>query len=379
MTDPLSLGLAAGTLGIALAAGWAWMPRPPPLDGERWFKLTLATLLRGETEASGGDAARWHEALRRHVPYHPAGRMPERKVANPIAARLPGAALPGELALLDALAQLADADARWRHLYDLDPVGLAARSADPTDLGPDYALASWLALAPRPDETGWDVVAAWARGDPRPASALQGTGLRWILWEGPERVGAPRVLPALADATGGERWPWPVSPAEETARAARLEAVAGALGGRCVLVAEDRAMIGLLAALAASPALRDVTAAVVSVGGAIGGEADAPAPFDDHTRSDWLGAHFTHDALDTERVRRTPYVSVQWLDRSAPVPGVGALPLGAQRFPEPAVGSGPALVEVVDLGPLPAASDLPVVAVARALALVVSAWVASRQ
>jgi hypothetical protein len=37
------------------------------------------------------------------------------------------------------------------------------------------------------------------------------------------------------------------------------------------------------------------------------------------------------------------------------------------------------LVEVVDLGPLPAASDLPVVAVARALALVVSAWVASRQ
>ncbi len=54
------------TLGAAALAAWgAWLsvPRSPVLDWERLFKLTLATLHRGEVEAIGGDAASWRERL----------------------------------------------------------------------------------------------------------------------------------------------------------------------------------------------------------------------------------------------------------------------------------------------------------------------------
>ena len=48
MTDPLSLSLAGTAAVVAIAAGWLAVPRPPSLDAERWFKVILATLMRGE-------------------------------------------------------------------------------------------------------------------------------------------------------------------------------------------------------------------------------------------------------------------------------------------------------------------------------------------
>ena len=65
MQDPVSVGLASLAGVVALAAGWLMWPRPPSLDGERWFKITLATLLLGEVDAAGEDQDVWANQLRR--------------------------------------------------------------------------------------------------------------------------------------------------------------------------------------------------------------------------------------------------------------------------------------------------------------------------
>src|SRR5690554_2298026 len=138
VTDPLSIAIAAAAAITAFVAGWVQWPRAPDLDGERWFKVALATLLRGEAEARGGTAEAWEAQVVRFVPYHPAGRLPERKVTNPVAARLPGAMQPGERALLEQLARRHTVQERWRWMYDEDPVSLDARLDDPVELGPAY-------------------------------------------------------------------------------------------------------------------------------------------------------------------------------------------------------------------------------------------------
>ena len=119
MADPVLTGLAA-TAGL-LAAGAAVLiwPRPPALDGERWFKITLASLFLGELDAKKAPESEWAERLLRFVPYHPAGRLPERKVVQPLA-EPPGARLEGERALQEALRvhqRHGDAD---QELDDLD-------------------------------------------------------------------------------------------------------------------------------------------------------------------------------------------------------------------------------------------------------------------
>jgi hypothetical protein len=381
LTDPLSLGIAAVAGVVALVIAWLQWPRPPALDGEAWFKLSLCTLIRGRMDAEGASAAAWEREVVRVVPYHPAGRLPERKLSNPAAAVLPGVALEGELALIEALARLQDPVSRATLLFDEDESGRAARFRDPDELGPSYRYER---LGPG---ASWDALADWGRGERGfVEAAVRAVPARWVLLEGrPGRLVGPSVLDALAselagvgpphDRSGVVRVPWGDDSAEAAIRAAITED-----DQRLVLVAEEAGVARALEALVDAADLRDQVAAVVSVGGVIGGRTDESGPLGEVARRDWLGAHFNHLDLDTEVVRMTPYFAVQWLDRAAWPPGAAGLPLQASRFPAPAADRTLVeTVEVVDLGPLPSDRPIPVDLVARALIAVVLGWVRSRR
>ena len=92
----------------------------------------------------------------------------------------------------------------------------------------------------------------------------------------------------------------------------------------------------------------------------------------------WMKVHWNDRDFDTEALRRTPYLAMQWLDREAEVPGSRGLPLQQQRFPPLAVLGGPEGPEVVDLGPIPDDAALPAREVALALVAVTLGWVAKR-
>jgi hypothetical protein len=145
-----------------------------------------------------------------------------------------------------------------------------------------------------------------------------------------------------------------------------------------VVVGEEAGVASVLRVLAGNADLRDQVVAVASVGGVVGGRTDEEGLFGEAARRDWLAAHFTQTGLDTDVVRLTPYLAMQWLDRAAWPPGVPGLPLQNARFPEPgAEGATATTIEAVDLGPLP--PDAPADLVARALIAVVAGWVATRR
>ena len=373
LTDPLSLGIAAAAGAVAVAIGWLQWPRPPTLDGERWFKIIFATLLRGRMSAADAPAEDWEREVLRIVPYHPAGRLPERKLSNPAAAVLPGAALDGEIALIEALAKIPDPKARAAFMYDDDPIAADARFSDPADLGERYD----------PKRLGpgatWDSLAAWGAGDRAfLEAARRAVPARWVLLRGREgRLAGPSLIDALAaEIDDAVVIPWSDGSPEAAVRAA----IGDDVSARAICVAEEAGTAALLGALADAADLRDLVLAVVSIGGVIGGRTDEEGPYGTAARTDWVEAHFNQLDLDTEVVRATPYLAVQWLDRAAWPPGVPGLPLQASRFPEPkADGTLVETVEVVDLGPLPADRPLPTDLVARALIAVVSGWVRSRQ
>lgn len=359
---------AAAATSVALAV--VQWPRPPALDGERWFKIALATLLRGQIEASEQGAAEWAEVVRRFVPYHPAGRLPERKVSNPVTLR-PTAALPGEIALVEALDQIQVPAERWARLYD-DEAALEARLTDPAELGEAYDPRTTLGSG-----ADWEALAAWGGGQPGILEALErAMPATWVLVKGREgQLGGPTILPALAAAWASTE----VLDGDPSAVRRRLEQLAEA-GTSMVLVGEEAGVTAILDLLADNLAVRDRTLAVVSVGGVIGGKPAEKGRLSVAARQDWLQAHFNQRTLETEVVRLTPYFSVQWLDRTAWPPGVHGQPIEHARFPEPSDhGATATTTEVVDLGVLPADEELPTDQVARALLAVVAAWVVHRR
>lgn len=378
MTDPLTLGVASAALALAAAGLWLHRPVAPDLDAERWFKVMLATLLRGEIEAAGGDVGAWERAVVRFVPYHPAGRLPERKVAAPSLALLGPTVIPGERALIDALAALPDAPSRWARMYDTDEAALGARLDDPADLGPAYDPARWLG----PDG-GWDALAAWGGGDGgfRAAVTRRLGPARWVLVSGAPSA-APDVIGALAAELGDRAVavPWRgAAPAEAaTTLIDVLRDASAAAEDRVVVVAAAEGAHVALRALAEAPPLRDRVVAVVAIGGVLRGRPGDDGPYGTAAVDDFMGHVFTHAALDTEARRTTPYVAVQWLDRRAEPPGAFGLPLEAMRFPAPGDVLAASAIEAVDIGPLPADPELPTRQVARALVAFVAGWVASR-
>jgi hypothetical protein len=380
VTDPLTLGVAAAALGLSLSAGWLMLPRAPRLDGERWFKVMLATVLLGEIEARGGKDAAWLEAVIRFVPYHPAGREPEGKVRGPATWRPPGAWLEGEQALMEALTAEPDAQARFKRMYDLDERGIEARTADPHDLGPEYDPGRLLGPG-----GGWSELMAWGAGDERFAEALRRKlPVTWALVPGhPDRPSGPDVLGAILGLLGDSTAPisWSGEDAEQAAVAVRdeLQTLVPISANRVIVVAAADGVHVVLRALQGDPGLRDRVAAVVSVGGVVTGWPDDPGPFGADAVGTWMAQHYTQRELDTEVIRLTPYLALQWLDRAQVPPGaLDGVPLQVRRFHEPDHARVERAVEPVDLGPLPVDPELPLERVAQALVAVVACWVLSR-
>ena len=378
MTDPVSVGIAGTAAAVAILAGWLQWPSPPALDGERWFKVILATVLRGEVEDREGTFEEWEGRVLKFVPYHPLGRWPERKVTQP-RATLPQARVEGEQALMDHLATLPDLPSRWSWMFDEDPRGREARLIDPVELGDAYDPAVVLQ-----DPLGWDALARWGGGDSALRERVVGRlGARWVLFESnPDLLAGPSVTEVLAEVLGDvERVPWQEAPVEEQVLEAtrRILEDRGPGGTPLVLVGEGTGAAVMMRAMAGDVGLRDATIGVLSIGGVIGGRPDEAGPFGEQVAQDWLGRWFTQHHLDSEVVRKNPWMSLQWLDRQAEVPGSRGLPLGSQRFPEPRDDGVQPTVEVVDLGVLPDNDDLPLDQVARALVATVSLWLLTRR
>ena len=102
----LDLALWALVAVLLAAAIHMSLPRPPALDWELHFKITLLGLLRGEIEAAGDVAQDWLEVGRSRVWYHPAGRDLDRKLVDPESYEIPVPAREGERALVEALSRL---------------------------------------------------------------------------------------------------------------------------------------------------------------------------------------------------------------------------------------------------------------------------------
>lgn len=313
----------------------------------------------------------WERCVREWVPYHPAGRHPESKIINPSSLVLPSAALPGEHALLEALAACHTPLSRWAWLYDEDPAGLDARYSDPSDLGEAY---QWSWFGPG---ASWDTLAAWGAGDTSFRGAIRRmVPDRFVLFAGrADRLTGPSVLEAIAaELPDSVMVPWGTQDL-----AAPINTVCQAPNERVILVAEEAAIAELLRMLVDHTDVRDRVSAVLSVGGVIGGRSDEEGRYSEAVCRDWLGAHFTQGSLDTEVVRLTPYLAIQWLDRHVWPPGTSGMSLAAARFPEPRSDVPIDTIESVDLGLLPSDRPIPVEIAAKAIITTIIGFVRSRR
>jgi hypothetical protein len=358
LTDGVTLAVAGVAALVAGVAAWLHHPRTPELDAERWFKVWIATSLRGTVETAGGDADAWVAEVLRFVPYHPAGREPGRKVASPSTWRPADGWIDGEQALVEALARLPDVQARWRWLYDEDERGAEARLVDPQTLGPAYDPRTYLG-----SDGSWDAVA----GGGLTLALVARLGAAWVLVDG--APGPPPLLDALhAAVPDADRIQWSPVPFDAAAAGVldRLREVAVARGTPLVIVAAGAGAHFALRALAADPGLRDRIAAVVSVGGVLRGIPGQEGPLGEAAVADWMGRWFGHDALSTDALVLTPYLALQWWDPQEDPPG-GGLPLRCARWPALRDTAAPESVAPLDLGVLPTDPDLPLAQVADAL------------
>lgn len=371
MTTTPVLAVAVCALLLVLLAAWLLQARPERVAGEAGFKWLLGQELR----ARGGD---WRVVVADVLPYHPLGRFAERKVAEPRERGVLDTPLPGEVALVERLAALPDAAARWLVLRG-DVVGWVE---DEASLGPESHPRRW--LGPQ-----------W-RSQREASAVLRRLGARMVVVAGRPLPGVPDVTAGLSDVVvtsavspGVEGWC-----AVEVLRRALVLAVdvpalrddLGVLGARVLTIvhqshveaigaaierlAPDPARLVLLASGDAGPLLlrvlvgdvplRDRVVAVCAVGAAFGGWPGRDGPLSESACADWNEAWFRHEHLDVEVVRQVPYAAVAWMDPLQCPPGAGGLPAASQRLP-PArfVGAGgflqpiePVVLEVLDLGVL---------------------------
>ncbi len=333
-------------LALAIVAAWLSVRPAHPLDWERLWKTTLATVIRGDVEAAGGDADAWWDRLLM-VPYHPAGRYPVRKLTQPVVDDIVVPALEGERALVERLEHKSTIDERWEEMYRKDAVAEDALMLNPADLGPAYDPAS--SIAPNID---WEHVARWtsdiqsaiARRFQDVVVAVLGSDVdEWVA-----AVPHARVV-SLSSHT------------EPRAIEEALLALCPQPHERLMVVAAGDRVFSLVQALHDSPGLRDRVLTVVSVAGR----------FQSVDRAQWMESHFQHLAFDTEVNRRTLYMAVSSVTMD-PIDVVD------QSFPVPPVPpSGWAPIESVDLGLLPIDAHPPEL-MARALWVLLCFCLSSR-
>jgi len=325
-------------VGLALYAGWLTLPRSVDLDWERFFKLSLVTLVRGPLEEQEASSEQWMEAGRSQVWYHPAARDLGLKVQDPAGYEPPFPTLDGERALLEQL-QLTAPEQRLATVF-----GGGADEVlydDPEGLGGDWQLATILG-----PEVSWESVATWS------AELLSGLArrhehTRWAL------LGAEHLAETLREALGEGS----VLLAPEDDPAAFFEQELSQLSDRVVFLASGKHADQLVRLLHEHPGLRDKARAVVAL----------QASFD----PEWMAACFGHESMDTEIAWATPYFHLFFA-------GDGLQGLESSRWPTPPVpATGRVSVESVDLGVLPGSLEgYDARLLARALLVTVTARVA---
>ena len=330
-------------LVVVLAVGAAILSlRPPPaLDWEHLWKVILATVIRGDVEAGGGDQSAWWDRLSA-VPYHPAGRDALSKLVVASVDEVAVPALEGERTLVERLASLETPAERWQSMFRDDPRAQESLMQDPGDLGPAYDPAP--SLAPG---VSWDNVASWSASVQVAIARRLGDVVVAVIG---------RDTHPMVDAVPHANLVAVDNPSED-----ELLGLLSHAHQRLVVVVEGDAAFDLVQTLHGSPSLRDRVLAVLSLGGS----------FDGVERSQWMDAHFQHLEFDTELNRRTLYAAMSDLDS-------GDTPDTVQHFMDPPVPpSGWAPIEAVDLGPIPLSKQEPTL-FSRALWVFICFCVSSR-
>ncbi len=334
----LDLVLWVLVVGLALYAAWLTLPRSVDLDWERFFKLSLVTLIRGPLEEQEASAEQWMEAGRAQVWYHPASRDLELKLRDPAGYEPPFPTREGERALLERLQQT-EPDERLAAVFAGGADELLYD--DPEGLGEVWQLAGILG-----PEVGWESVATWS---PELLAGLvrRHEHTRWAL------LGAERLAEPLREVLGEGS----VLLAPEQEAAEFFEQELSQLSDRVVFVAAGKHADRLVRMLHEHPGLRDKARAVVALQAAFDGE--------------WMAACFGHESMDTEIAWATPYLHLFFAGE-----GIGGLE--SSRWPTPPVpATGRVSVESVDLGLLPGSLEgYDARLLARALLVAVTARVA---
>jgi len=282
----------------------------------------LATALRGRVEHDGGDAETWKAKVLRFV-------VPLKKATTGIS------------------------------------VAEAELLADPLNAGEGYDPSRLFG-----QDCGWNAIAEI--GCSAKPAFLEAVGRRWPVnwlfvdsWTDRDE---PAFLSALAAVVPGPISRVRLADQAQHERVQKLMAVSreamGTNKNQLVIVAADEAAFVALQALVQTVDVRDRLAAFVGVGALLRGEPANTGEFGQACMQDWMETWFCHERLDTEADRRIPYLALQWQHRG-------------DEFPD--AGDGHKVIEVLNLGALPATSDLPLELFARTLVAFMGCWVLSRR
>lgn len=350
-------------------------PSPPDLDGERWFKSVLATLLRGAVEDSGGTVQVWEERVHREVLFHPAGRFPAEKVLIGSQFRPPLPLVEGEQALLERFDVLATPKQRWRWMFWEEELGQAARLMDPVELGESYSPQRWIGAG-----FDWDGVAGAGVEFGACRQRLRSEGIRWVIFTDTSLHPVCQEWSASLKEELGESallLHWDENAVHLPDFLTQINDWIQAPSDRFVCLGIGRGVPLLLRTLAEDPALRDRVYAVVSIGGALRGTGEHEL-WGSASFNSWLEHHYDYVSLDTEMARETPYFSIGLSDMEHPNLGFAGLGLDEMIFPElPAERAPVEGVSPISLGCLPMQSDERHLAV-RALWIFVTCWIRAR-
>lgn len=343
--NPIDLALW-GTAGVLTVATLWWArPRPVALDWERFFKLTLLTQLRGQVEARDGTADDWAEKGREKVWFSNLARSPFVKLINPNPQELSVPALPGELALTQALLELPDPHARLTCMYGAGQD--AELYEDPESAGEAWRLPQYLGQG-----ADWDSLAL--SGDAI-AEAIRRRGQQVWIQIGAIDLPLQELLPRTSSLSA--------STPKDTANA--IDALGPDGADRFVLLACGADASLILDTLKAFDGLRDRVLAVVLID---------PELAD---RQDWLTEHFNHQDFDTELARPTGWFQLRFLETHPTAQQVADRALGLPVPPDPE--SGRVSIELVELGLLPGSQKEAAGRwLSRGLVLTVLAWLGSR-